>query len=132
MSTTPAPASSNFPLHQLAQDLIPFTRGQPVAQSQVINGVREIGSDGAVALANTDTTLILAASAAGAKAITTASSYPGQQVWVRLVARTGGSYTLALASGTLTLDAANEAALIVRNAAGTGWLVGCLVGATIA
>lgn len=103
----------------------------PVASAQVAKGIREIANDGAVALVTTDNTIIIADSTTGNKAITTVSSHAGQPIWIRLVACTGNSYTLALVAGTLTLNAANETALIVRNGANTGWLVGCLVGATI-
>ena len=126
-----ADPSTDRPAYQLAESIRPFIRGDQIDQSQVTQGIREIASDGAVALADTDATIIVAASASGAKAITTASSFAGQHVWIRLVAASGGSYTLALVSGTLTFNAANETALIVRNAANTGWLAGCLVGATI-
>jgi hypothetical protein len=103
----------------------------PIASAQVAKGCREIANDGAVALVTTDNTIIIADSTTGAKAITTVSSHAGQQVVIRLVLCTGNSYTLALVSGTLTFNAAEEGAIIVRNAANDGWLVAMLNGATI-
>jgi hypothetical protein len=64
----------------------------PIAQAQVAKGIREIANDGAVALATTDSSIIIADSTTGTKSITTASSHAGQQVWIRLVACTGNSY----------------------------------------
>lgn len=104
----------------------------PIAQAQVASGIREIAGDGAIALADTDSAIIIADTETGTKAITTASSYPGQQISIRLVAATGNSYTLELADATtLTFDGAGEQAVIVRNAADTGWLVALLLDATI-
>jgi hypothetical protein len=104
----------------------------PIAAAQVAKGIREIANDGAVALVTTDDTIIIADSTTGNKAITTVSSHIGQQIVIRLVLCTGNSYTLALVSGTLTLNAAEEGAIIVRNGANDGWLVaGLLGGATI-
>lgn len=76
----------------------------------------------------------LLASASGAKAITTDTSGAnavslGQEVTIFLTARSGGSYTLALSTGTLTFDAALECAKIVRTS--LGWNVVSLNGATI-
>jgi hypothetical protein len=103
----------------------------PVAAAQVARGIREIANDGAVALVSTDDTIIIANSTTGTKSITTSSSYAGQIITIRLVLCTGNSYTLALVSGTLTFNAAEEGAIIVRNAANSGWLVSMLNGATI-
>jgi hypothetical protein len=103
----------------------------PVAQAQVASGIREIANDGAVALLNTDTTVIIADSTTGVKAITTTSSYAGQRISIRLQLATGNSYTLAVQEGTLTFDGAGEEAVIVRNAADDAWLVALLLTATI-
>jgi hypothetical protein len=84
-----------------------------------------------VALVTTDNTIIIADSTTGTKSITTVSSHAGQQIVIRLVLCTGNSYTLALVSGTLTFNAAEEGAIITRNAANDGWLVAMLNGATI-
>lgn len=55
-----------------------------------------------------------------------------QQIMIRMNARTGGSYTAAVTTGTLTFDAAGESAIIVSNPiSGLGWQVISLNGATI-
>ena len=64
-------------------------------------------------------------------ASSTTSRFAGQSVCIRLVAASGGSYTLAVQGGTLTLDAAGDGAIIVRNAADSAWLAIPLNGATI-
>ncbi len=76
----------------------------------------------------------IADSTTGNKAILTDTSGAdavqiGQVVDIVLRAATGNSYTLALASGTLTFNAAGESATIVRTAA--GWEVVHLSGATV-
>lgn len=76
----------------------------------------------------------LLASAAGDKAILTDTSGDnavdlGQEVTIFLTAASGGSYTLALSTGTLTFNAALEAAKVVRTS--LGWNVVSLNGATI-
>jgi len=103
----------------------------PIASSQVTSAMLDIASDGACAILDTTCAIRLQASASGAKSITTTSSYPGQVIPIFLLAASGGSYTLPLDSGTLTLDAASECAVIVRNAADTAWIVVGLTGATI-
>jgi hypothetical protein len=103
----------------------------PIAAAQVVAVPVEVASDGAAAILNTTNMLYLAASTAGAKVIATTSRFAGQTVYVRLVAASGGSYTLCVQGGTLTLDAAGEGAIIVRNAADSAWLAVPLNGATI-
>ena len=93
---------------------------------------QEVASDGAVALLFSDSVVHIAASASGTKTITTTSSRPFQVVHFQLVAASGGQYDLALVTGTLTMDAADEAPVVMRNAADTGWLVVALNGATVA
>jgi hypothetical protein len=100
----------------------------PVKES---SGYRSIASDGALALAAADRIVLLAASASGTKAATMTATHAGHKVLVRLVAASGGAYTLAVTGGTITLDAANEGAIVVYD--GAAWqLVALLGGATIA
>lgn len=73
-------------------------------------------------------------STTGAKAITTDTSgsnavLDGQRVFIVAPTVSGGSYTLVVDEGTLTFDAADEAALIER--VGSVWRVISLRGATI-
>jgi hypothetical protein len=91
---------------------------------------RIIGANAAFAIADTDHYVLLEG-VTDAIGITTATANPGQPVWIRLEAFTGNAYTLAVGGGTLTFNAAEEAALIVRNAADAAWEVQCLIGATI-
>jgi hypothetical protein len=70
----------------------------------------------------------------GAKGITTDTAgagavESGQIVTFYVDAATGGSYTLAVTGGTLTLDAANERATVQR--VGSAWVHLSLVGATV-
>jgi hypothetical protein len=89
-------------------------------------------SDAAVALSSSSTHVSLT-SASGAKAITTTTGIgapvEGQTVTLYMATLSGGSYTLALAAGTLTLDAAREAATVRR--VGSTWVAVSLAGATI-
>jgi hypothetical protein len=91
----------------------------------------EVASDAAAAITATTNALYLAETTAGTKVITFSGAYPGQTVPIRLVAASGGEYTLPVQGGTLTLDAADEEPLIVRNAANDAWLVLRKGGATI-
>jgi hypothetical protein len=82
-------------------------------------GYRVVGSNAAAALAVTDGVILFTATTASAKAVTMTATYPGHVIDVRLVAASGGSYTLAVTGGAVTLDAANEAARIVYS--GAAW-----------
>lgn len=84
-------------------------------------------ADQAIAILNT-TTHISLNSAAGAKAITTTSSAPGQIISIIADTVAGGSYTLAVTGGTLTFDSAGEGAIIKR--VGSAWQVISLVATT--
>lgn len=79
-------------------------------------------ANAACAILNTTTEINLTVTDGTNTAISTTSSVAGQKVY--LIAASvagGGSYTLALVSGTLTLNSTGETALIVRNAANSGW-----------
>ena len=103
-----------------------------VTPIKLSSGYRVIAEDGALALADTDRTIELTnVTAAGDVTITTASANPGQQVWIKLVAADANGYELAVTGGTLTFNAADESALIVRNDDDDAWVVFALFGATI-
>jgi hypothetical protein len=82
-------------------------------------------ADAACAILNTTTEINLTVTAAGTVVISTTSSVAGQRiVLIATAVAGGGSYTLALVSGTLTLDSTGETAEVVRNAptpAGARW-----------
>lgn len=95
---------------------------------------RTVASDVVPTIGRDDGVIELLASASGAKVILTDTSGDnavdlGQEVVFFLAARSGGSYTLALSTGTLTFDAALETARVVRTS--LGWNVVALNGATI-
>ena len=95
---------------------------------------RTVASDVVPTIVRGDSVIELLASASGAKVILTDTSGDGavevgQEVTFFLTARSGGSYTLALSTGTLTFDAALECAKVVRTS--LGWNVVSLNGATI-
>jgi hypothetical protein len=92
-------------------------------------GYRNIAEDGAFAIVNTDRHVLLEGVTANTT-ITTSTSNVGQEIWIRLEGATSNEYELAVQGGTLTFNAAEEAALIVRNGS-SQWEVMCLVGATI-
>jgi len=81
-------------------------------------------ADAAAAILNT-TTEVLVSTASGANtAIATTSSVPGQRVFLRMTAAAGGgSYTLVVSGGTLTLNSVGESAEIIRNVANSAWHV---------
>ena len=93
------------------------------------SGYRVIGSNAAAAIAATDGVLIFTASTATDKAVTMTATFAGHVIDVRLVAASGGSYTLAVTGGNITLNAANEAARLVYS--GAAWELVSLSGATL-
>jgi hypothetical protein len=81
-------------------------------------------ADAACAILNTTTEINVSVTGAGNVAISTTSSVAGQEILIIATSVAGGgSYTLALVSGTLTLNSTGETALIKRNSANTGWRV---------
>ena len=92
-------------------------------------GYRSIASDEAVTISDSDGVILLAASASGAKAATMTGTFAGHKIMVRLVARSGGSYTFAVTGGDVTFDLANEAATLVYS--GAAWELVALHGATL-
>lgn len=104
----------------------------PITQSQVVGIVLQPAADAAVAILNTTRAVQLVVTAAPTVVISTSSSYAGQVLNLfALAVGGGGSYTLALDVGTLTLNAASEGATVIRNAGNTAWVCVGLSGATI-
>ncbi len=102
----------------------------PIAQSQVSGSLVAPAADAAAAILDTTRAMRLTVTAAGNVAISTTSSYSGQVVNLYAVAVSGGgSYTLALNTGTLTLNATGESAVVMRS--GSDWVCVGLSGATI-
>ena len=104
----------------------------PILQAQVSSVLLVPAADAAVAILDTTGGIQLTVTGAGNTAITTTSSYAGQVINLFAVAVAGGgSYTLALNTGTLTLNATGESAVVMRNTANTQWFCCGLSGATI-
>lgn len=104
----------------------------PIAQAQVSGIVLQPAADAAVAILNTTRGVQLTVTAAPTVVISTSSSYAGQVLNLfALAVAGGGSYTLALDVGTLTLNATGEGAVVIRNAGNTAWVCVGLSGATI-
>ena len=102
----------------------------PIAQAQVSGSLVAPAADAAAAILDTTRAMRLTVTGAGNVAISTSSSYAGQVINLFAVAVAGGgSYTLALDSGTLTLNATGESAAIMR--VGANWVCIGLFGATI-
>jgi hypothetical protein len=105
----------------------------PVAQAQVVGIVLQPAADAAVAILGTTASVQLVVTAAPTVAISDgAGVYAGQALDLfALAVAGGGSYTLALDVGTLTLNATGEGARVRRNAGNTAWVCVGLFGATI-
>ena len=105
----------------------------PVAQAQVVGILLEPGDDAAVELLGTTSAVVVTVAGAVPVVVTNgAGLYAGQQVQLFASAVAGGgSYTVAVQGGTLTIDATGEAPIIKRNAANDAWVVVSLGGATI-
>jgi hypothetical protein len=105
----------------------------PILQAQVVSVVSQPAADAAVEIDGTIGGLQLTVTGAGNVAISTnANCYAGQKVNLFAIAVAGGgSYTLALDVGTLTLNASGESAVVQRNAGDTAWVCCGLSGATI-
>lgn len=93
-----------------------------VTPDKLSQSVVTTAASSACAILDTTTELDLNATT-GAVAITTTSSRPGQEVFIRMNSLSGGSYTLAVTGGTLTLNSVGEAAIVKRNAANDAWRV---------
>ena len=87
-------------------------------------------ANAACAILATTTEILLTVSDATNTAISTTAAEPGQTISIRAVSVAGGgSYTLALVSGTLTLNSTGESALIKRTVADDAWMVVALTAA---
>ncbi len=101
-----------------------------VTPIKLAGGSRQVTANAALALVDTDVHILLEG-VTDNTTITTSSANPDQPIWIRLEAVTSNEYELAVEGGTLTFNAAEEAALICRNAGDTAWEVYALIGATI-
>lgn len=82
--------------------------------------VRILAADAALVIARDDSVISLDSTDANAKAATMTATQAGHSITVFLRNRAStGSYTLAVAGGTITLDATAEGCIIARD--GTGW-----------
>lgn len=97
----------------------------PVAQAQVAGILLEPAADAAVTILGTTRAVNLTVTGASNIAIANgAGLYAGQVVSLRGVAVSGGgSYTLAVQGGTLTINATDEEPEVMRNAANDAWVV---------
>jgi hypothetical protein len=97
----------------------------PIAQAQVVGLLLEPAADAAVTLLGTTRAVNLTVTGAATIVIANgAGLYAGQTVNFRAVAVAGGgSYTLAVQGGTLTIDATDEEPEVIRNQANDAWVV---------
>jgi hypothetical protein len=105
----------------------------PIAQAQVAGILLEPAADAAVTILGTTRAVVLTVTAAATVAIADgAGLYAGQIVSLRAAAVSGGgSYTLAVQGGALTMNATGEEPEVMRNAANSAWVVIRLGTATI-
>lgn len=105
----------------------------PIAQSQVVGILLEPAADAAVVLLGTTSAVVLIVEGAVPIGITNgAGLYAGQSVQLFASAVSGGgSYTVPVQGGTLTINATGEEPIIKRNADNDAWVVVSLGGATI-
>lgn len=99
-----------------------------VDPAHLASGYSAPGADAAVTLAVTDRVILLN-STTGAKAATMTATHAGHVILLRGATVSGGSYTFAVTGGDVTIDAANEAAIIVYS--GSAWELVALAGATL-
>lgn len=94
--------------------------------------VRVLAANAAPVLARDDSVVSLSSTDATARAVTMTATQAGHLVVVALRVRSStGSYTLAVSSGTITLDAVGEGAMVAYD--GSAWQLAALTGgATIA
>src|SRR5689334_2803097 len=81
-------------------------------------------ANAACAILATTTEINLTVTDATNTAISTSAAEPGQVIYIRAAAVSGGgSYTLAVTGGTLTFNSTGEAAIVRRNTADDAWVV---------
>lgn len=107
--------------HDWAEQAAVLSAGQ-VTPADLASGYRTVASDGALALAATDRTVHLLASASGSKAATMTATQAGHRISVKLEAASGGDYTLAASGETVTLDAAGEGVELVYDGSAWQWV----------
>lgn len=94
-------------------------------------GVRTVANDGTPAIAATDRVLEFQKTANTTTAITMTATHAGHQVILKMLVGDADSvYTAAVEGGTITFNAAEEAALVYYD--GTQWRHAWLTGATFA
>jgi hypothetical protein len=105
----------------------------PILQAQVAGVLLEPAADAAVTILGTTRAVVLTVTAAPTVVIADgAGLYAGQVVSLRAAAVAGGgSYTLAVQGGTLTMNATGEEPEVMRNEANDAWVVIRLGTATI-
>jgi hypothetical protein len=105
----------------------------PIAQAQVASILLEPAADAGVTLLGTTSAVVVIVTAAPTVVIANgAGLYAGQEVqFFASAVAGGGSYTLVVQGGTLTINATGEAPRVKRNAANDAWVVIALGGATI-
>ncbi len=105
----------------------------PITPAQIGSILLQPAADAdPVAILNTTGAIELQVTGAADVAIGTTSSVKRQEV--KLIAKSvagGGSYTLVIESGTLTLNATGEWAIVKRNEANTAWVLVAFAGATV-
>jgi hypothetical protein len=102
-----------------------------VTPVKLLSGYRTVAEDAALTLGPTDRTINLLSCTTGTHAATMTGTQAGHRVTVKLTARSGGAYTLAASSQTVTLDAAGEGVELVYDGSAWQW-VALLGGATAA
>jgi hypothetical protein len=105
----------------------------PILQAQVSSILLTPAADAAVTILSTTAAVQLTVTAGATVVIATdAGCYAGQEVDLFAISVAGGgAYTLALNTGTLTINATSECARVKRNTGNTAWYVVSMVGATI-
>lgn len=82
-----------------------------------------------------ETYLILTSTDGATKTITLPAGNSIRRIFIRMAVRTAGAYGVTVGAGTVTFDAANEAATFISESGTTGvaiWQVESLFGATFA
>lgn len=82
-----------------------------------------------------ETYLILTSTDGAAKTITLPAGNSIRRIYIRMAVRTAGAYGVAVGAGTVTFEAANQAATFISESGTTGvaiWQVESLFGATFA
>lgn len=94
------------------------------------NPVRTVAADTAtIAVANTDHLILFSTTGAGSNTIDFTAMDDGQVVYLVMTAQSTGTYTGTVDGGTLTFNAADEAAVVIND--GTAIRVMSLQGATV-